>query len=109
MDKQEALAALERQLAEYRKLGYTELAARIGEDEQCEVTGPSGAEYQIEVQFLWDGKPDGDIRVFGGIDDGTLLAAFRPVCNSFVMTPDGRFLCEARYGKPVIQRVFEIE
>ena len=94
MDKQEALAALERQLAEYRKLSYAELAARIGDDEQCEVTGPSGAEYQIEVEFLWDGKPDGDIRVLGGIVDGTFRAAFRPVCSSFSMAPDGRFLGE---------------
>ena len=77
-----------------KKFSYADLAARIGEDEQCEVTGPSGAEYQIEVQFLWDGQPDGHIRVFGGIDDGTFRAAFRPVCSSFIMTPDGRFLGE---------------
>ena len=51
MDKQEALDVLERQLAEYHKLSYAELAARIGDDEQCEDIGPSGAEYQIEVQF----------------------------------------------------------
>jgi hypothetical protein len=94
MDKKEALAVLERKLAEYRKLSYDDLAARIGDDEQCEVTGPSGTEYQIEVQFLWDGPPDGDIRVFGGIDDGKLLTAFRPVCSSIIMTPDGRFLGE---------------
>ena len=94
MNKQEALAVLERQLAEYRKFSHTELAARIGDDEQCEVIGPSGTEYQIEVQFLWDGPPDGNIRVFGGIDDGTMLAAFRPVCGSIIMAPDGRFLGE---------------
>ena len=94
MDKQEALAVLKRQLAEYRRLSYAELAARIGHDEQCEVIGPSGTDYQIEVQFLWDGQPDGNIRVFGGIDDGRMLAAFRPVCSSIIMTPDGRFLGE---------------
>ncbi len=94
MDKQEALAVLERQLDEYRRLSYAELAARVGDDEQCEVNGPSGTEYQIEVQFLWDGQPDGNIRVFGGIDDGRMLAAFRPVCSSIIMTPDGRLLGE---------------
>jgi len=94
MDKQEALAVLERQLTEYRKLSYAELAARIGDDKQCEVTGPSGAEYQIEIQFLWDGQPNGNIMVSAGIDDGTFRAAFRPVCSSFIMTPDGRFLGE---------------
>ena len=92
MDKIEALSVLERQLAEYRRLSYVELAARIGDDEQCEVVGPSGTEYQIDVQFLWDGPPNGNIRVFGGIDDGTMLAAFRPVCSSIIMTPNGRFL-----------------
>jgi hypothetical protein len=92
MDKIEALTVLEQQLAEYRKLSHAELAARVGDEEQCEVTGPSGTEYQIEVQFLWDGPPDGNIRVFGGIDDGRLLAAFRPVCSSIIMAPDGRLL-----------------
>ena len=94
MDKQEALDVLERQLAEYHRLSYDELAARIGDDEQCEVIGPSGTEYQIEVQFLWDGPPDGNIRVFGGIDDGKLLTAFRPVHSGIIMAPDGRLFGE---------------
>ena len=94
MDKKEALGVLEQQLAGYRTLSYAELAARIGNDEQCEVTGPSGTEYQIEIQFLWDGPSDGDIRVLGGIDDGKLLATFRPVCSSIIMTSDGQFFGE---------------
>jgi len=93
MHKKEALAVLERQLAEYRKLSYAELAARIGDDEQCEVTGPSGIEYQIEIQFLWDGQPNANIRVFGGIDDGG-LRAFVPLIDDFIMSPDGRFVGE---------------
>ena len=93
MDKKEALTVLERKLAVYRKLSYTELAARIGDDEQFEVTRPSGIEYQIEIQFLWDGQPNGNIRVFGGIDDGG-LRAFVPLIDDFIMSPDGRFVWE---------------
>ena len=85
MDKQEALELLNGALSEYERLSYADVAAKVGNDEYLEVVGPSGAEYQIEVQFLWDHKPDGDIRALGGIDDGTFRAAFRPLCRDFVM------------------------
>jgi len=80
-------------LAEYRKLSYAKLAAKIGDDDYLEVTGESGAEYQIEVQFMWDHKPGGDVRVSAGIDDGGLRAFF-PSCQDFVMSPDGGFVGE---------------
>ena len=88
MDKKEALVVLERELAEYRKLSYADLAARIGDDEQCEVTGPSGIEYQIEIPIRWDHKPNGDVRVMGTIDDGTFRGAFKPVCSDLIVRAD---------------------
>lgn len=90
MDREEARRLLTEKLADYRELAYAELVARIGNDEYLQVRSPSNIEYQIEIQFLWDGQEDGDIRVLAAIDDGSFRGAFRPVCEDFVVAPDGR-------------------
>jgi hypothetical protein len=69
MDKQEAKTVLTTKLRKYRRLAYDELVAKIIDVDCLEVTGASGVEYQIEVQFFWDGEADGDVRVMGSIDD----------------------------------------
>ena len=89
MDKKEARALLAAKLAEYRRLGYAALVDKIGDDECPEVTGPSGVAYQVEIQFLWDDKPNGAVRVMGAIDDGG-LRALMPLCDDFIIAPDGR-------------------
>lgn len=93
MDKQEAEQLLAMKLAEYRKLPNAELAAKFGDDDYLEVTGESGTEYQIEVQFMWDHKPGRVVRVSAGIDDGG-LRAFVPLCQDFIVSPDGGFVGE---------------
>ena len=93
MDNQEAKAMLTTKLAEYRKLSYANLVAKIGDNDCLEVSSPTGVEYQIEVQFMWDGKPGGDVRVMAGIDDGG-WRAFMPLCDSFIVAADGRFVGE---------------
>jgi hypothetical protein len=65
MDREESRRLLDAKLNQYRKLSYAELSSKIGHDEFLEVVGPSGTEYQIEIQIRWDHKPDGDIRVMG--------------------------------------------
>jgi hypothetical protein len=88
MDRQEALGLLNAQLNEYRKMSYAELSAKIGYEEFPAVVGPSGTEYQIEIQIRWDHKPGGDIRVMGSIDNGTFRGAFKPVCEDLLVSPD---------------------
>jgi hypothetical protein len=88
MDTHEARTLLSNKLAEYRAHSYSSLAARINTLDCAEVLGSSGAEYQIEVQFLWDDQPGGSVHVMGGIDDGG-LHAFVPICDSFIIAPDG--------------------
>lgn len=46
------------------------------------VTGPTGAEYQIEVEFLED-KPE-NVHVAISVDDGTLPASIMPAGGDFV-------------------------
>ena len=88
MDREEALSLLDAHLDNYRKSPYAELAAKIGHEEFPEVVGPSGTEYQIEIQVCWDDKPGGDVRVLGAIDDGTFRGAFKPVCSDLIVRPD---------------------
>lgn len=91
MDREEAQTLLNARLDEYRQLTYDQLAARVGDEEFPEISGPSGTQYQLEIQIVWDDKPGGTVRVLGSIDDGG-WRAFLPLCDSLLMTPDGECL-----------------
>lgn len=93
MDKEKAMAILEEQLRLYRTKSYAELKDLLGQVDAYEVATPDGFAYQIEIQVFWDGKPDGNIRVIGAIDDGR-WRAFCPLSDDFIITPDGAFLGE---------------
>lgn len=88
MNREEALSLLDAHLDQYRNVSYAELAAKVGEEEFPTVVGPSGTDYQMEIQIRWDHKPDGDVRVMGSIDDGTIRGAFKPVCDDLIVRPD---------------------
>jgi hypothetical protein len=88
MDHREAKNLLSAQLADYSRLSYLALANRIGADDRSEIMGPSGVQYQVSVQVRWDRQPGGAIRVLGSIDDGG-WRAFAPICDSFILSPDG--------------------
>jgi len=95
VDKKEAHSVLGIVLASYRSRTYAELAAWARErriDTQA-VVAPSGKQYEIEVQFLWNGKPNGDVRVSGSIDDGG-TRAFPLLTDSFAVSPEGKFVGE---------------
>jgi len=49
-----------------------------------DITGEDGKQYQIEICFFWDGKPDGDIRVIGAIHDGSWFRSFVPLSLDFI-------------------------
>ncbi|MGH2581313.1 MAG: hypothetical protein ACRDFQ_00280 [Anaerolineales bacterium] len=93
MDKNEAREIVRRELDEYRKQSFNKLSRLVGEQIVVERTGPSGTAYQIEVEGMWDDprKVGGDLRVMAAIDDGTLLGAFSPLTEGFIITPGGRF------------------
>lgn len=95
MDRSEARAVLAPHLDQFRQRSYGDLLASMGDISIVEMKGASGAEYQIEIEVFWD-DPDEkvNLRVFGSIDDGRLPGAFFPVCDSFIVAPDGRFVGE---------------
>jgi taurine dioxygenase len=94
MDKSEAAKVLQDHVSQYRAKPYAELKSLIGNVQVHEATGASGAEYTLEFDVLWDSDPDGDIRVIGGIDDGTFPSAFSPLSDDFILSPDGKFVGE---------------
>jgi len=93
MDNDEARGILTGCLAAYRALSYEELARRAGTLETDEIEAPSGVTYSLEVQFFWDAKPNGAVRVIGSVDDGG-WRTFRPLSDDFIRAPDGTFLSE---------------
>jgi len=108
MNEREARTILTERVASYRKMSYQELASLIdAEPETGEITGPSGELYQIEIEVFWDDKPDGNIRVLGGIDECPHKPIFwkvpmlrwipiytTDVMVSFIMSPSGQFIDE---------------
>jgi hypothetical protein len=85
---------LAQQLTKWRDRSYAELSQLLDADcESIEVTGPSGAVYQIEIRAIWDDQPGGVIRVIGSVDDGG-WRAFLPLTDDFLRAPDGSFVDE---------------
>lgn len=103
MSRDEIRSILSEYLARFRSWGYAELAEHIGRDclEHVEGIAADGSEYQMEFQVFWDGKPRGNIRVFGDIcvEPQKPLLGFIPIytsdaVDSFIMSSDGRFVGE---------------
>ncbi len=93
MNTTEARVILENQLRRYRSFSYSELVRLLDQTLTAEIRGESGVDYQLEIDVLWDGRPNGNVRVLGSIDDGG-WRAFVPLVDSFVMAPDGSFVGE---------------
>jgi hypothetical protein len=93
MNAQEARGILHEVLNRYRLRTYAELVALVGNQEIFETSGDSGANYQIEIQALWDDKARHTILVLGAIDDGG-VQAFKPLTDGFIIAPDGKFVGE---------------
>lgn len=93
MDDREATHILAQELAKYRRETYTDLQRLLKEVDAYEIVGPSGADYQIEIQAIWDDEPNGNLRVLGAIDDGG-LRAYVPLTDDFILSPLGEFIGE---------------
>jgi hypothetical protein len=94
VDATEARTVLLGELARYRSMPYAALAARIGEVDASRIAGAGGSTYQVEIEVRWDGRAGDNIRVLGGIDDGSWRASFAPLTESFIVAPDGAFVGE---------------
>ena len=75
-----------RSLVEYLRCSYEKLRAMIGDAKNFDAVGRSGTQYQIEVDFVWDDQPGGNIRILGAIDDGGWRACC-PLGYSALVSP----------------------
>jgi hypothetical protein len=108
MNTDEKQFLLAEHLDEFRKWTYEALVEEIDrtkKEHDClrhiEGVYDDGTEYQMEFNVFWDGKRGGDVRVCGDITTAPQNPAlgFVPVytsdaTDSFIMTPDGRFVGE---------------
>jgi hypothetical protein len=95
MDNTEALQVLTEVMEDFRREPYRDLVKRIGDSPLVvERQGAAAAQYQLEISFLWDDRPDGDVMVIGSIDDGGWRTSFSPVTRSFIKTADESFVGE---------------
>lgn len=88
MDKIEAQKILSEQLQQFRSRSHAELVPFVESKriENFEVRGTSSTTYYVEVQFCWDDKHRGRIRVVGSIDDGHGFRAFVPLTETFLVS-----------------------
>jgi hypothetical protein len=94
MKNEEAFALLDLELAKFRDESYAVLVTHMsGDSVDYERTAPSGTKYQVEIQFFWDNRTGGNVRVRGAIDDGG-WRAFMPLIRDFIKAPDGSFVGE---------------
>jgi hypothetical protein len=93
MNRREALAVVDEELATYRSRTHAELQQLLDDSKSYWVRGPSGANYQIKVFAVWDGGKGGDLRVIGQVDDGG-WRAFVPLSRDFILSPSGKFVGE---------------
>ena len=62
MDEKEARSILAAHLARYSQRDYSGLIALVQSRQldTFDVVGQRGAEYQVEIQFVWDAEPNPD-------------------------------------------------
>ncbi len=93
MEKEEATKIIEDKLSEMRKLHYSELVEKIGEQETFEGKTQTGEPYQIEVDFFFDNEKEKTLRVTAMISY-SFITNFSPVTSDFIIAPNGKFIGE---------------
>ncbi len=93
MNKIEAVEILERELVQYRKLPYSDLVKKMGEQETFEKINERGEKFQVEVDFFFDNEEEKTIRVLAMLSY-SLWTDFSPVSRDFIVAPNGKFVGE---------------
>jgi hypothetical protein len=89
----EAREVLATEIERLRCTQRKELLHLLDDSENYEVAGPSGTVYQVEVEAWWEDTPSENLHVLVAVDDGG-WSAFKPICDAFIVAPDGSFVGE---------------
>lgn len=92
MDKTEAQQLLSAQMKTFKEKSYTDLVDLIGDVWAEQIKGEAPNDYNVEIEVFWDSKPNGDVRILGSIDDGSFRSSFSPLCDDFIVTPEGKII-----------------
>jgi hypothetical protein len=84
--KAEARHLLTEQVRELQAQSRDDLLSLLNAPKWATLRGPSGTEFQVEVQAFWDDRPGEDLRVMVSIDDGG-WRAFVPLTDGFIVRP----------------------
>ena len=88
------MSIAEAELRELRQATYAELVERLLDTQEgLERLGAEGTRYAIELQAVWDDKPNGNLRVIASIDDGGWRSLI-PLSADFIRAPEGSFVGE---------------
>lgn len=80
MNTQQAEAVLEEIISEFGNLSYEHLAGMIGQKPHRRRVH----DFNVVIEVVWDNKADGDVRVLGAIDDGS-IRAFLPLSRDEIV------------------------
>jgi len=94
MNHEEALGALDLEVARLRGQTHMQLAAYIDKPQHAEHIAASGRWYQVEIGAAWDDQPGQVLRLFFSVDDGGLRSYF-PLTRCGLIPPGGCFDGEA--------------
>ena len=93
MNREQAHAVARSALAGYRAEPYHALLRLIDEPDVMERKAPDGTEYTVEVSAIWETEPQGRLLVLAAVSY-SLWTDFAPVCDDFIIAPDGSFVGE---------------
>jgi hypothetical protein len=86
-------ALLRAYLATFRARSYGDLVTLMDTPHVAEERDASGTTYQLQASVFWDDEPGGNIRVLASLSGGG-WRDFLPLCEDFIMAPDGTFVGE---------------
>jgi hypothetical protein len=90
MNKIEARRLLQEQVRDLRLLPYDALCQL--RSQRRKARGADGVDYTVHIQSFPDGSGD-NVRVMVAVDDGG-WAAWKPLVDDFIISPDGSFVGE---------------
>jgi hypothetical protein len=94
VDKAEAIEVADIRLDALRRRTHAQLVAEWLYQPRSEwATATSGRRYALEIEAVWDDRPNGPLRVWVIVDEGG-ASWKRPLQRDFIMAPDGSFVDE---------------
>ncbi len=94
MNTEEARKILDEIILEFRKLSYEELLRFQHEPDNREITGDSGALYQVETIVFLDNPKNRTLRVAVAVFYGGGWREIFPLTDDFIIAPDGSYVGE---------------